>query len=265
MKEKNILLKLFSSLNLLLIILSSQNTAYAAADIHFSKYRFVFDDNHRKDSLQLTNTGLDPARCKMSTINFIMNENGPYKLAVKLDKIQNSAIKILRYSPRQVTINAGNNQTVKIASRRKPNIKDNEYLSYLKIDCEELPNPNVKEEEKINIKPKFVYYVPLHVRVGKLTSSTSFENVTLKENNGLYTASFTQIRTGNRSIIGDVKIKEIKSGNILGVSNNTAIYVPFNKKEYSINLKRKPNGPVEIIYTEDVNLRGKLSLSAQIN
>jgi P pilus assembly chaperone PapD len=127
--------------------------AEAAASINFSKYRFIFNDSNRKDSLMLTNTGLNTTNCNMSTVNFIMSEKGPIKLANSETEISNSANKLLRFSPRRVSLKANENQTVRISSRRKPNIIDGEFLSYLKINCTEETDPNSKSTEQLTIKP----------------------------------------------------------------------------------------------------------------
>lgn len=242
------------------------SSAYAAANIHFSKYRFVFDDTLRQDSLILSNAGINAATCTMSSENFIMTEQGPTKLATKedKDKITNSAEKIIRFSPRRVTINPSNRQTVRIASRRKPNIDDGEFLSYLKISCQEQANPNQPQASQIAVNANFVYYIPIQVRVGKLTASTRIENAKITEANGVYALSFDQFREGSRSVVGKIDITEKKSGNSLGVVNNTVIYTPFTKKQYKINLKSAPDGPVEITFNEEQITRGTLTAKAEV-
>ncbi len=258
------LLKLVAVTGLIVTTLGYQAPVHAAADIHFSKYRFVFDDSHRKDSLVLTNTGLNPATCVMSTENFIMSESGPTKLATKTDTIANSAANILRFSPRRVTIAPGNNQTVRIASRRRPNINDGEFVSYLKISCQEQPNPNEVQTQQITVKPNFIYYIPLQVRVGKLTASTRFDNIKLNAISGRYSLTFSQIREGNRSIVGKLEVFEKKSGDLIGNLNNMAIYMPFGKKEHKIGLKRQPKGPLQIVFTEDESARGTITAQTEL-
>jgi len=235
-----------------------QQKTYAAASISFSKYRFVFDDQLRQDSLVLTNSGSNAAICTLSSENFLMSEAGPLKLATKEDNISNSAEKILRFSPRKVTINAANKQTVRIASRRRPNINDGEYLSYLKMSCVEQTNPNEVQTNQIAIKANFVHYIPVQVRVGKLSATTRIDNPRLTSIDGTYSLSFDHIRGGSRSIIGKINIVDKETGDILGKINNTAIYMPFTKKEHRIALSTRPDGPVEIIFTEEKTSLGDL-------
>jgi P pilus assembly chaperone PapD len=230
----------------------------AASKIHFSKYRFVFDDSLRKDSLQLTNTGLNASTCTLSTVNFVMSDKGPAKFAQSPDEVSNSASKLIRFSPKRVSIQPNQNQTVRITSRRKPNIVDGEYLSHLKIDCKEETNPNEKQIEQVTIKPKFVYYIPLQVRTGELDATTGFENIQINTFQGRDIISFDHIRSGSRSVVGDIKIIEKSTGDVLGNVKNTVIYMPFNKKSHSISLSKQVKGAVEIIFTEDKTTRGTL-------
>jgi P pilus assembly chaperone PapD len=255
----------FIFISLPVISLFNSNTVEAAANIHFSKYRFVFDDNHRKDSLMLTNIGLNASTCSLSTVNFIMTEKGPIKLAESTDEVNNSASKLLRFSPRRISIGPNNNQTVRITSRRKPDIIDGEYLSHLKIDCIEETNPNEKQTEQITIKPKFIYYIPLQIRAGKLNATTGFENIKIKSLQDRSVISFDQVRNGSRSVVGDIKIIEKDSGEVLGNIKNTVVYMPFKEKQHSVALSKQPKGPVEIIFTEDKLTRGTLVATAILN
>ena len=132
------LLKLISVSGLILLTLGQHNPVYAIADVHFSKYRFVFDDSLRKDSLLISNRGLNAASCAMTVENFITTENGPSKIAKSPDEVPNAANKLLRYSPRRANIGPNNSQVIRLSSRRRPGVTDGEYVSYLKIVCQEI-------------------------------------------------------------------------------------------------------------------------------
>ena len=186
------------------------------------------------------------------------------KVATEKDKIANSAKKIVRFSPRRVVINPTNRQTVRIASRRKPNIKDGEFLSYLRISCIEQTNPNQPQTAQIAVNANFVFYIPLQVRVGKLNASTRIENARITATDGRYKLNFDHIREGNRSVVGKIEVTEKNSGNNLGSVNNTVIYMPYTKREHVINLKSPPDGPIEISFNEDQTTRGTLSTKIEV-
>jgi hypothetical protein len=247
-----------TSIILLISCLGYQSDAFSAAKIHFSKYRFIFDDTHRKDSLMLSNMGLNNTSCSMSTVNFVMSEKGPTKLAKSDKEVSNPANNLIRFSPRRVSIAPNQNQIVRITSRRKPNLNDGEFLSYLKIDCKELNEQDEELTPQITVKPKFIYYIPLQVRSGKLVATTLFNNIKTTIENKITVLSFDHVKTGNRSIIGEIKVIEKSSGNELAKFANTVIYTPFTKKSYRIKLAKPLSSPIEIIFTEDASARGNL-------
>ncbi|WP_157465895.1 hypothetical protein [Colwellia sp. TT2012] len=249
-----------------LYYISFPNIAHAKVDVHYSKYRFVFDDKHRKDSLTIRNTGNSNVSCSISLAHFIMNELGPQKIAKNATEVPNSAKNLIRFSPRKVNITAGQNQTVRISSRRKPNIEDKEYLSYLKLSCQEIELNNKEQVGQVVIKPKFIHYMPIQIRVGNLSASMSFENIKVIEKQGMTMISFDQIKTGNRSLVGTIKIKERDSDRVLGQINNSVIYADFNKKHHKINILKNKGSKVqlEIVFTEDKNTWGSVTAQANI-
>ena len=108
--------------------------------------------------------------------------------------------------------------------------------------------------------------MPIHVRVGKLSAQTSFENIKAGTTaNGRNSVSFTQKRTGNRSIIGNIQIKEKNSQQVVGELNNFSIYMPFTKRDVSIFLNKVPEGPLEIVFKENETTLGNLSTQADIH
>ena len=258
-KTNQYISKLSCKCALLFAAIIFQQDAYSAIDIHFSKFRFVFDEQFRQDALVLSNNGRNAATCKLSIENFLMSANGPLKLATEDDVSLNSAEKLIRLSPRRVTLNAASKQTVRIASRRRPNTIDGEYLSYLKISCIESLQTESLKPEQISVDANFIYYIPVQVRVGQLSASTNIENAKISFDENRYSVSFSHIREGDRSVIGEINIIEQKSGESLGKLANTVIYTPFTERQHTISLSSKPEGPVDIIFTEDEVGRGNLA------
>jgi P pilus assembly chaperone PapD len=257
-----VLMKLIVFCGVLLLTQSSH--VQAVAEVSYSKYRFVFDDNIRKDALLISNRGSSSVSCNASLSHFIMGDNGPTKLADSPDEVANSAEKLLRYSPRQSNIGPNGTQVVRLLSRRRPGIKNGEYISYLKLSCQEAVQKKQKSQSQITVKPQFVHYFPLQVRVGKLTASTHFENARIIKNEGNYKVSVEQYRQGERSIIGDIEVKD-KTGDVLGMIKNVAIYPSHSKREHKIKLKKTPKGHLEIIFTEDKAFLGSLVSRIDVN
>jgi hypothetical protein len=241
-------------------LLVQSGSAEAVAEVSYSKYRFVFNDTARKDVLIMTNRGSSSVSCNAGLEHFIMGDNGPSKLATSAAEVSNSAEKLLRYAPRQANIAPNNSQVIRITSRRRPGIAEGEYLSYLKVSCQGIGQIQQEKETQITIKPQFVHYFPLQVRVGKITANTHFENVHINQSNGKYKILVDQYREGQRSIVGDIEVKD-QTGTVLGMLKNIVIYPPVSKREHSIELKQAPEGDLEIIFTEDKTNLGSLITS----
>ncbi|MFQ3236697.1 MAG: P pilus assembly chaperone PapD [Paraglaciecola sp.] len=230
---------------------------HAAAEVSYSKFRFVFDDNARKDALIISNRGLISVNCAASLEHFIMGDTGPSKLATSSAEVSNSAEKLLRYAPRQANIAPNGSQVIRVSSRRRPGIAAGEYLSYLKLSCQEIEPKQQKNQAQINMVPRFISYFPLQVRVGDISASTHFENARIIEVKGKYKIVVEQYRQGERSIVGDIQVKD-QAETVLGAVNNVVIYPPFTKREHSISLTQAPKGKLEIVFTEDKSSLGSL-------
>jgi P pilus assembly chaperone PapD len=230
---------------------------HAAAEVSYSKFRFVFDDNARKDALIISNRGLISVNCAASLEHFIMGDTGPSKLAKSTAEVSNSAEKLLRYAPRQANIAPNGSQVIRISSRRRPGVASGEYLSYLKLSCQEVEKKQQKNQAQITTQAQIVHYFPLQVRVGDISASTHFENARIIKVKGKYKVLFEQYRQGERSIVGDIQVKD-QAETVLGAVNNVVIYPPFTKREHSISLTQVPKGALEIVFTEDKSSLGSL-------
>jgi hypothetical protein len=95
------------------------------------------------------------------------------------------------------------------------------------------------------------------VRVGDISASTHFENARIIKVKGDYKVLIEQHRQGERSVVGDIQVKD-QDGIVLGVINNVVIYPPINKHEHSIPLTQAPKGALEIVFTENKSSLGSL-------
>lgn len=230
------------------------------ADVHYSKFRIVFDDSHRKDTLIISNRDKKSINCNVSLADFAMGQSGPIKLVATSAEVNNSAKKLLRYAPRSSRIPPNGSQVIRISSRRRPGIAAGEYLSFIKVSCQEdeqtqktVPNDAIQ----FKITPQIVSYFPLQVRVGDISASTHFENPRIIDVKGSYSLMVEQYRQGERSVVGDIQVKD-QAGMVLGQTSNVVIYPPFTKREHSIKLKHSPKGELDVVFTENTSSLGSL-------
>jgi len=102
------------------------------ADILISPIRVHLDDDNKTASVILRNPSKGPRTYRLEWIEQRMSEDGIYKQYKEGEVVQHSvASPYLRLSPRQVTVPANGNQSVRIQYRPSADMKPGEYRSHL--------------------------------------------------------------------------------------------------------------------------------------
>ena len=108
--------------------------AGAGADLMLHPTRLVFDKNQRAAQIELINNGSQPATYRISLVNRRMTEGGRFEAADSATPDERFADAMLRFSPRQVTLQPGTAQTVRVMLRKPAELADGEYRSHLQFD-----------------------------------------------------------------------------------------------------------------------------------
>lgn len=180
------------------------------------------------------------------------------------------AAPMLRFSPRQVTLAPGENQTIRIAVRRKKNLTIGEYRSHLLLQA--LPNNTTENENdngsKIKINLLLGFAIPVIIRQGKLNGTAKITNLEIQksDNRGKtnYGARITVKRNGAHTTYGTLKIlwkpRLISRYEQIAILNNIALYPESSSVTYYVGLKKfKPNnGYMKIIYEGRKEYKGKI-------
>jgi P pilus assembly chaperone PapD len=112
----------------------------AQAELMLHPTRIVFDKNQRAAQVELINNGSKPASYRISLVNRRMTDAGQFEPADTPGEGEHFADGMLRYSPRQVTLQPGTAQTVRIMLRKPADLAEGEYRSHLLFD--KLPEPD---------------------------------------------------------------------------------------------------------------------------
>ena len=260
-------------------LLSSQ--VYAAAQLMISPTRVEFEDSERTKQVHLVNNGTDTGRYRISFVRRKMLESGQIE-AIEENEPGLYSDDMVRFSPRQVTLQPGQSQTVRLMLRKKRDLEDGEYRSHLMFqalpdastsDIEELAST---ESSKVSIKliPIVGITIPVFVKQGKLSASASLSNFEIKQANTVKGGSSLSLninRTGNESIYGDVRIyftpKQGKSV-LIGQANGVAVYLPLDKRAFEVKLNPPAgldlaNGELNVLYLKpgESEISGKIAES----
>jgi len=238
---------------------------FAGASLAIAPTRVVFEGRERTASVGLINRGNETAVFRISFQQKRMTEEGKVETIEKPEKNGPYADKMLRYSPRQVTLPPGKTQVVRILLRKPPNLAEGEYRSHLLFrevpsDASKSINKSLsnKKNLSIHIIPVVGISIPVIVRHGKLTASTGLENLKLRlnpdsSNTGILGLEIT--RNGNKSVFGDftVYLKQGASKLVVGKANGVAVYPPLTKRKFKLAIQAPSGtslqqGELEVVY-----------------
>ncbi len=225
----------FLSFVLLFLFLGPVN---ATAALLVSPTRVVFDGNTREQSVVLHNHGSETEVYRLSFENLRALPKGGYETITSVTSATGElfAEKMLRFTPRQVRLEPGQRQIVKLQLRRPPGLPAGEYRSHLKFtevpDTTQVrpPDPAVDQRRvSFGIRVNYSVSIPVIVRQGRLLAQAAIEDIRLEPVAGkpyVYRVEVDVTRTGNQSLYGDLVFKfrperareETQVGSLRGVA-----------------------------------------------
>ena len=231
-----------------------------------SPTRVIFEGSERTKKVNIINNGAEAGRYRISFVRRKMLDSGQIE-AVEENEPGMYSDEMVRFSPRQVTLQPGQSQTVRLMLRKKRDLEDGEYRSHLMFQA--LPDASTSdiedlastESNKVSIKliPIVGITIPVFVKQGKLSGSASLSDFEIKQSNTVKGGSSLSLkinRTGNGSIYGDIRVYFIpKQGQsvLIGQANGVAVYLPLEKRAFEVRLNppaglNLANGELKIIY-----------------
>ena len=240
--------------------------ASALGQLMISPTRVVFEGNDRTKQISVINNGSETGRFRISFVRRNMNADGNIKEADK-DEIGMYSDEMIRFSPRQVTLEPGQSQTVRLLLRKKSGTVDGEYRSHMMFQS--LPDAATSDVSKLtsNNSDKFTVTlipvvgitIPVIVRQGKLDSDVTLSDFEIKQGNTVKAQSVLSLkinRVGNRSAYGDFRVYFTpKDGTpiTIGRINGVAVYTSTNSRTLDIKLQSPEklslaNGELRVTY-----------------
>jgi fimbrial chaperone protein len=247
----------------LLLLLTAAQPALAGLMLYPT--RVVMEKKVRSAQVMIINNGDKPETYRINIVNRRMTETGEIVSADTALPDERFAAAMLRYSPRQVTLQPGKSQTVRIMVRKPAELAAGEYRSHLQFDrvadasgAANLENLAKPGEGVISIVLQALVgaSIPVIVRHGETSVTTALTELILEpgKDGAAPLLAFTMKRNGNRSVYGDLVATFTPAGGSpleVGKVAGVAVYVP--------NLLRKAKLPIKL--PEGVSLKkGLLTL-----
>jgi hypothetical protein len=273
---------LFSRAAALLLLLLLCGPQSALAGLMLYPTRVVLESKDRSVQVELINNGDKPETYRIVIVNRRMTETGEIVAADQPQAGEQFAADMLRYSPRQVTLQPGKSQTVRIMVRKPAGLAAGEYRSHLQFDrvadaegaanLENLAKP-AKGEIAIVLQALVGASIPVIVRHGETKVTTMLTDLALepgKENEQFL--SFTIKRNGNRSVYGDLVTTFTPAGGSpfeVGKVAGVAVYVPNALRKNKLPIKLPAGvtlkkGTLTLRYLDRPDAGGKVMAEANL-
>jgi len=217
----------------------------AMADLMLYPTRVEMEKNQRAAQVELVNRGQTPETYRISVVNRRMTETGQIVPADSAEAGERFATDMLRYSPRQVTLRAGESQTVRISLRKPTGLANGEYRSHLQFDRQpdvdgssDIEQAVNQEQGQIDIRLTALVgaSIPVIVRHGDTSANVTLDMLTLEprtqvegQPDGPPLLVFHMNRSGSRSVYGNLLASYTPPGGKsadVGRVNGVAVYVP---------------------------------------
>jgi P pilus assembly chaperone PapD len=267
----------------LLVFLLLALAAPAQAQLMLHPTRIVFEKNQRAAQIDLINNGSRPATYRISLVNRRMTEAGQFVAAETAAPGEHFADDMLRFSPRQITLQPGTAQTVRVMLRKPAELAEGEYRTHLQF--EKLPdvegsasieNQGPGADGKgigVVLNALVGASVPVIVRQGAVSATVSLGQLALKKDQAQHQVLTLQFeREGNSSVYGDLSVSFTPRGGksrTLAQVGGIAVYTPNRVRQAALPLEvpkdlELAHGTLEVSYRDRPEAGGKLLAQAAL-
>jgi len=226
----------------------------SAANLLITPSRVIFEDRTRTSQVTLVNKGTETTTYRISFIRQNMTEDGKF-VPVEDNEQGMYSDKMVRYSPRQITLTPGQSQIVRLMLRKPRDLADGEYRSHMLLQA--LPKTTKSDISKaveensgeisVEITTIIGVSIPVIVRSGKLSANLELSNaryVKSIDSNIRSSVSLVMNRTGNKSVYGDFRVTYYDGSGqelVVGSVNGVAVYTPNTVRTFQIPINT-PDG-----------------------
>ena len=225
--------------------------AAGVGDLLVAPTRVVFQGRARTAELALINIGSVPATYRISLSRMRMKPTGELAEVDTPAEGELFGENLIRFSPRQVTLEPRVVQTVRVQLRLPAELAPGEYRINMLFRGVP-PASEVMEEEsstgfQVRLIPIYGVSIPMFIRHGATSAEVALSGVRLlppEEAGGSPLLQVQLNRTGNRSVYGNITVRFAPRGGreqVVGLVNGIAVYSPLQSRPAQIPL-RPPAG-----------------------
>lgn len=234
--------------------------APAQADLLISPLRVVFEGRDRSAEVTLINTSNKTHTYRVGWKAMVQTELGDYKEAGELEDGPFSLSEMVRFSPRQVTVEPDGKQRIRLSLRRPAEMPDGEFRGHMTFTRLPSATPSFDAPEKgqqLMLMLNMAFSIPVIVRSGPGSASAAIENLHFLSPdeyvNNMPTIGMTITRGGEFSAYGRLRVFHSAPGMAeqqVGLLNNVALFPEINTREVRVPLdvQSLDSGQLRIVY-----------------
>lgn len=222
----------------------------AGAEVMIDPRRVEFSPRDRSAELRLFNTGTERQTFRLNWIQFRMLPSGELVEAKPGEAVHASA-DMVRFAPRQVTLDPGERQTVRLSLRRPADLAPGEYVTHLNLATDQGVSQSVDQQGKGSTVELFINYghsVPVVVRHGAATAEVSITGARTVSQDGQPHMAVDLTRKGNSGVHGSLLVRQGRD--VIGQLNGIALYREIERRQVLVPLSRQAAGPVTVDYVD---------------
>lgn len=258
-----------------LVALWLMAVAPAWSDMLVSPTRALMDANNRSATLILRNTADGARTYRLSWQDKRVDAEGDYELVPEGDAWP-SAAEMVRFSPRQITVGPGENQTVRLNFRPPSDLKAGEYRSHLLLKVigeESAPSGVIEmdapEREGIGVRlfMQLSFSIPVIARYKVSEPEVSIDDVNVIPASGDHSMrlAVALARQGESSGFGKLVVEMQKDANspveVIGLQKEVHVFHEVDRKVIRVALRDSaiPKGAwIRVAYEGIAEYEGQL-------
>lgn len=214
--------------------------------------RLIFKDGDRMKTLTVVNNSEEDALYRLTFYHQKQLQDGSYEMSNEAVTPGFDLTKMLVYSPRQVQLEAGGKQGVRMSLRRPENLPDGEYRVHVKVArfMDEEARKATKGQTAV-VAINIAFAVPVILRKGKYDTTAKISDVKFVraandgKNKNPAKVQFAINRQGKYSALGNVRVFwKDASGNekLVGILNKVNVFPEIEKRTVSVGLNENISG-----------------------
>ena len=247
--------------------------AWAAGGLLVTPQLVELDSRTKSQVLTLANRGNETETYRISIVNYRMDEAGNLHPTEQPADGEGFAGALFRYAPRQITLEPGRPQTVRILYRRPANLQEGEYRSHLLF--QQVPKAETSPAGdsggsglSLQIQTVFGITIPVIIRHGTLSAAGDFKQIEpVVLDDGSPAIKLRIERSGGKSLRGDIvaRIGDEEVGRL----NNVAVYLSTPHRDVFVpldpeSLSHASGRDVQVEYRERDDRGGASLASGQL-